>query len=249
MKISEEYASQFLNGQVLRDLAGLDKDVPVQLKRVVKQEIFSPFTNRKEVQNVLSFIGKEKVLILKKTNALSLAAIAGDDTTKWHGVWVAMYATLVHSPDGMVPGVRFRELSSPPPGKGKPAREKQPPPAAQQQPVEDAAEESKDARPPGAKTGSLEIDMDEFWFGGETPYSFSDVMLALAADDVDPDDPEFRAEASAWLQLQGYEDHEIPQPAPPGGAEDDTPPHGEPFVPDHDEPDFWPSEKGEEDGK
>ena len=65
-------------------------------------------------------------------------------------------------------------------------------------------------------------------------------MLALDADDVDPDAPEFRAEATAWLKLQGYEDHEIPQPASPARAEDDTPPHKE--------PDFWPGEKGSSDG-
>lgn len=239
MIISKEFASQFLNGQVLFDIVGIGGEIPVQIERVYKDEIFSPFTKQKEIQILVSFRGKDKVLILKKTNALKLAELLGDDTRDWINQWVTIICIKVHSPDGMVPGVRFKAYVG-----TRQNGAKQPPPAAQKPPVEDAAEESKDARPPGAQTGAREIDTDEFWFGGETPYSFSDVMLALAADDVDPDDPEFRAEASAWLQLQGYEDHEIPQPAPPGGAEDDIPPHGEPFMPDHDDPDFWPSEEG-----
>lgn len=237
MDISKEFASKFLNGQVLHKLVGVDGGMPIQIARVYKEEIYSPFTHRKELQIVVSFVGKELVLILKKTNALALAAILGNDTREWSKKWVRIVCKMVNSPDGMVPGVRFEELKGAPKGI-------KPQPAAQQQPeAEEAApddEDDVDTRPPGAKTGSLEINNDEFWFQGETPYPFSAVMLALDADDVDPDDPEFRAEATAWLKLQGFEDHEIPQPASPAREEDDTPPHQE--------PNFWPGEKGSGNG-
>jgi hypothetical protein len=48
----------------------------------------------KEQKPVLYFVGKEKGLVLNKTNARKITELAGSsDTEHWHGVKVKLYAT------------------------------------------------------------------------------------------------------------------------------------------------------------
>jgi hypothetical protein len=53
-----------------------------------------PIGRNKEMKPVLYFIGKEKGLVLNKTNASKIAQLSGSkDTDDWHGFKIRLYAT------------------------------------------------------------------------------------------------------------------------------------------------------------
>ena len=41
---------------------------------------------------VINFVGKEKGMILNKTNATTISGLYGTDTDKWHGQWITLFA-------------------------------------------------------------------------------------------------------------------------------------------------------------
>lgn len=53
-----------------------------------------PIGRNKEMKPVLYFVGKEKGLVLNKTNAKKIAELTGSkDTDDWHGCQIRIYAT------------------------------------------------------------------------------------------------------------------------------------------------------------
>jgi hypothetical protein len=65
---------------------------------------------------VVYFVGKEKGVVLNKTNANKIVAIAGsDDTDDWHGVTVALYATEVEFQGDTVEAIRIKAPAQPKP--------------------------------------------------------------------------------------------------------------------------------------
>ena len=67
-----------------RDLG--DHTARVYIEAVTVEALRNPRTNREEPKLILAFTGKTKCLILNKTQAQSVAALAGsDDYTAWPG--------------------------------------------------------------------------------------------------------------------------------------------------------------------
>jgi hypothetical protein len=83
--IDNAFPSKYLKAA---DLGG--RDVVVQIDRV---EI-EPVGRQKEIKPVLYFVGKEKGLILNKTNSSKIKGIIGSpETDDWSGCKIKLYAT------------------------------------------------------------------------------------------------------------------------------------------------------------
>ena len=81
-RVSEVYASPWLRAD---DLNG--KTIKVKIARAGADVI--PQADGSEQERIIcDFIGKQKRLILNKTQGATLAGIAGDDTDDWTGVEV-----------------------------------------------------------------------------------------------------------------------------------------------------------------
>jgi hypothetical protein len=83
------------------------KDVVVRIANVLKKELKGG-KKAKEHKPVLMFEGKEKGLICNATNCKALQGMYGPYVEAWRGKWVALYVTIVSSPDGDVPAIRIR---------------------------------------------------------------------------------------------------------------------------------------------
>ncbi len=93
------------------------KDVTVVIAKVAAGELTAP-GGRKTKKPVVHFNGKEKGLALNKTNAKTIAAMYGNDTTEWVGKAIAMYATTTTFGNETVECIRVRP-TAPTNGKGK----------------------------------------------------------------------------------------------------------------------------------
>ena len=63
-----------------------DRTARVYIETVVLETLRNPRTNREEPKLIVAFAGKQKRLILNKTQAQAIAAITGsDDYTAWPG--------------------------------------------------------------------------------------------------------------------------------------------------------------------
>ena len=85
MNINDAFPSNYLKAS---DLKG--KAVVVTIRSVELEEV----GRTKERKPVLYFQGKEKGIVLNRTNSKKIAELAGSqDTDDWHGVEVAIYPT------------------------------------------------------------------------------------------------------------------------------------------------------------
>ena len=96
MKVSEKFASNFLKAE---DLQG--RRVHVVIASVGDEEI------NDENHLVVYFRGKQKALILNKTNASYLAAAISDETDDWPGHEIVLYPTKVNFQGKMVDAIRI----------------------------------------------------------------------------------------------------------------------------------------------
>jgi hypothetical protein len=68
-----------------------------------------PIGRNKEMKPVLYFVGKDKGLVLNKTNASKIAQLSGSkDTDDWAGVRIRLYATEVEFGGESVEAIRVR---------------------------------------------------------------------------------------------------------------------------------------------
>lgn len=81
-KVSEVYASPWLRAE---DLQGRTVKVTISTATV---ETLPQADGSKEQKIIVAFVGAKRKLILNKTQAAALVAIAGDDTDHWRGVVV-----------------------------------------------------------------------------------------------------------------------------------------------------------------
>ena len=123
MRISEAFPSNYLRAA---DLMG--KQIKVVVARVEMENIGD------DVKPVLYFHGKDKGVVLNKTNANNIALAYGDDTDNWTGAEIILYETMVDFQGRSVAAIRVRV---PPrvPARARPApapvqREDAPPPTA-----------------------------------------------------------------------------------------------------------------------
>lgn len=97
MKISSAFPSEFIKAA---DLQG--RDVKVVISGVKVKTIGD------DTKPVVYFQGKERGLVLNKTNANIIAQAYGDDTDEWIGFEVELYSAMVQYQSNMVEAIRVR---------------------------------------------------------------------------------------------------------------------------------------------
>lgn len=113
MRISEAFPSKYLKAA---DLQG--RNITVVVDRVEMETIGD------DRRPIAYFRGKEKGLVLNKTNSNNIAAVYGDDTDDWQGGELIMYPTMVDYQGKSVEAIRVKV----PPQKPAARRQPDPPP-------------------------------------------------------------------------------------------------------------------------
>lgn len=98
MKISVAFPSKYLRAADLQDRA-----VKVLLDTVRMEDVGDG-----EPKPVLYFIGKEKGMVLNKTNATNIQVVHGDDTDQWHGKEMVLFTAWVDFQGKSVQAIRIR---------------------------------------------------------------------------------------------------------------------------------------------
>jgi hypothetical protein len=123
-------------------------DVPVVIERVKAGELTAP-GGRKTRKPLVFFKGKEKGLALNKTNSKLIAGMYGNDTAKWVGKPIAIYATQTQFGGDTVECIRVRPT---PPKRGQkaPVEQTQAPPVShEREPGSDDVPADEDIREVG----------------------------------------------------------------------------------------------------
>ena len=98
MKMSEEFPSKFLKAA---DLGG--REVKVIMANVEREKIGD------DTKPVLYFKGKEKGVVLNKTNAGTISDAYGDDTDEWTGRELILFEAQVDFQGKTVAAIRVRQ--------------------------------------------------------------------------------------------------------------------------------------------
>lgn len=98
MRVSDAFPSEFLKAADLRD-----KNVMVVIDRVEMKDIGG------DHKPILFFQGKDKGLVLNKTNANNIAIAYGDDTDDWTGKEIVLFPAMVDFQGKTVPAIRVRQ--------------------------------------------------------------------------------------------------------------------------------------------
>lgn len=99
MRISQAFPSDYIKSS---DLSG--REVRVVIKKVKIEEV----GRDKEERPVIYFEGKEKGMVLNKTNANTIATAFGDDTDDWTGGEVILYAAMTEYQGKPTEGLRVK---------------------------------------------------------------------------------------------------------------------------------------------
>lgn len=124
-----------------RDYIGawdLPRDAVVTISKVEAATLVAQ-GNKKAKKPVLYFEGKEKGLACNKTNAKTIAAMYGNDTAKWIGKRITIYATKTMFGSEQVDCIRVRPSIPRATTNGKPAAP--PPDEADPPPPDDFVQE------------------------------------------------------------------------------------------------------------
>ena len=109
MKTSEAFPSNFLKAS---DLQG--KRIVVTIDHVANEAV----GREKDMKPVVYFVGKDKGLVLNKTNANKITSLLGtDEMDDWQGGQIVLFATMVEFGGEQVEGLRVAQV---PMAKGKP---------------------------------------------------------------------------------------------------------------------------------
>jgi hypothetical protein len=138
MKISEEFPSQYLKAG---DLGG--REIRCTMARVEREKIGT------DNKLVLYFKGKEKGLVLNKTNAGAIGDAYGDDTDDWFDQPIILFSIKTEYQGKIVDGLRCRVPT---------ARDNRQ--AAPQRPADPISSGTSDF--PGDRGGDLNDEIPEF---------------------------------------------------------------------------------------
>lgn len=97
MDINSAFATKYLKAS---DLQG--RDVTVKMGRVEQEKVGD------DQKLILYFQGKEKGMVLNKTNANSIADVYGSETGDWYGQTIILFEQMVDFQGKRVPGLRIR---------------------------------------------------------------------------------------------------------------------------------------------
>ena len=128
MRISSAFPSNYLKAA---DLQG--RQVKVKIDRVEMEDIGG------EHKPILYFVGKDKGIVLNKTNANNIASAYGDNTDDWQDVEIVLFEAMVDFQGKTVAAIRVR---IPPPRTGPEKR------ATGMAEAADTSEREPDARRP-----------------------------------------------------------------------------------------------------
>jgi hypothetical protein len=109
MRISSAFPSKYLKASDLQD-----RNVPVIMSHVALEDV-----GDNERKPVLYFHGKNKGLVLNKTNSRVIAAAYGDDTDDWHGKPLVLFPAMVDFRGDSVEAIRVKA----PPKQKEPQRQ------------------------------------------------------------------------------------------------------------------------------
>jgi hypothetical protein len=98
MKISAAFPSKYLKANDLQD-----RNVSVIMSHVALEDV-----GDNERKPVLHFQGKNKGLVLNKTNSRVIAAAYGDDTDDWDGKPLVLFPAMVDFRGDSVEAIRLR---------------------------------------------------------------------------------------------------------------------------------------------
>lgn len=97
MQISSAFPSNYLKAA---DLQG--RNVSIKIDRVETEKI------GQDNKLVLYFQGKDKGMVLNKTNANNIAYLYGEETDNWHGCEITLFEAMVDYQGKTVPAIRIR---------------------------------------------------------------------------------------------------------------------------------------------
>ena len=104
MNISDAFASRFVR---VADLKGAD--VTVTISKVAVETLGSG--TDADTKPVVYFEGKQKALVLNRTNSSVVANMYGSETDEWIGKQIIIYPTETSFRGQQVPCVRVRNVS------------------------------------------------------------------------------------------------------------------------------------------
>ena len=117
MNVNDAFPSNYIKAS---DLKG---GQPVVL---IDRIAFEPVGQKKEMKPILYFEGKEKGLVLNKTNAKNITGLVGSaETDDWIGFAIRLYATNVEFQGDTVEAIRVKAA---PPNARRPAPQPEPEP-------------------------------------------------------------------------------------------------------------------------
>jgi hypothetical protein len=140
MHIDSAFPSTYLKAS---DLQG--RNVTVKMGRVEQEKIGD------DMKLILYFQGKEKGVVLNKTNANNVAAIYGGETEDWYGKEITLVEAMVDFQGKSVPAIRMRA----PPRNPAPARQ------LQRQTVDADDYDDRPQPPPRREAPARNADMDD----------------------------------------------------------------------------------------
>lgn len=97
MQIASAFPSDYLKAA---DLQG--RQVTVAISHVDMKDIGG------DMRPILYFVGKEKGMVLNKTNANQISALFGGDTDDWQGAEIVLFESMVDFQGKTVPAIRVR---------------------------------------------------------------------------------------------------------------------------------------------
>lgn len=100
MKVSEQFPSKYLKAA---DLQG--RECRVTIDHCQEEQVGRDASDQ---QPVLYFVGKEKGLVLNKTNAGNIADHYGDEMTDWTGYDIILFQAMVDYQGRTVPAIRVK---------------------------------------------------------------------------------------------------------------------------------------------
>jgi hypothetical protein len=142
MRTSEAFPSKYLKASDLQQ-----RQVLVKMGRVEYEMIGD------DKKLILYFQGKEKGMVLNKTNANNISIIYGDETDDWTGHEIVLFEAMVDFQGKTVPAIRVRgpsrnKSARPPQQQAQPAQQRQPS-KLQANADDDFADDQVPSRQPG----------------------------------------------------------------------------------------------------
>ena len=111
MRISDAFPSKYIKASDLRG-----QEVPVIISNVVMEQMQD---RDKTSKPVVYFQGKNKGLVLNKTNSNAISVIYGDETGDWIGREITLCSVMVEFQGNMTPAIRVKVTGGAP---AQPAR-------------------------------------------------------------------------------------------------------------------------------